>query len=203
MPSLWGTGSKGKTKISIHIPLKIPFRGTSLVVKQLRLCAPGAGGLGSISGQGTRSHLPQWKSKIPLATTETWPSQKKKPKINNFKNRQLFKAMMVCPSYNHWGAIQKWSRPTSTSRETPERQVLGGKAHWQDNTQMSIHLCESKRNRETRLSLRVNACYINVSPKTLSPKINSSWWQGENEMRRFSQYISVYINTTRLQAFLI
>ena len=30
--------------------------GTSLV-KWLRLCAPNAGGLGSIPGQGTRSHM--------------------------------------------------------------------------------------------------------------------------------------------------
>ena len=36
--------------------------GTSLVVQQLRLCAPNAGGPGSISGQGTRSHMPQLRS---------------------------------------------------------------------------------------------------------------------------------------------
>ena len=33
--------------------------GTSLVVQWLRLRAPNAGGLGSIPGQGTRSHRPQ------------------------------------------------------------------------------------------------------------------------------------------------
>ena len=31
----------------------------SLVVQRLRLCVPNAGGLGSIPGQGTRSHMPQ------------------------------------------------------------------------------------------------------------------------------------------------
>ncbi|TEA28249.1 hypothetical protein DBR06_SOUSAS3310030 [Sousa chinensis] len=31
--------------------------GTSLVVQWLRLHAPNAGGLGSIPGQGTRSHM--------------------------------------------------------------------------------------------------------------------------------------------------
>ena len=31
--------------------------GTSLVVQQLRLHAPNAGGLGSILSQGTRSHM--------------------------------------------------------------------------------------------------------------------------------------------------
>ena len=33
--------------------------GTSLVIQWLRLWAPNAGGLGSILGQGTRSHMPQ------------------------------------------------------------------------------------------------------------------------------------------------
>ena len=33
--------------------------GTSLVVQWLRLSIPNARGLGSIPGQGTRSHLPQ------------------------------------------------------------------------------------------------------------------------------------------------
>ena len=35
--------------------------GTSLVVQWLRLRAPNAGGLGSIPGQGTRSHMLQLK----------------------------------------------------------------------------------------------------------------------------------------------
>ena len=41
-------------------PLKIHFKnypGTSLVVQWLGLHAPNAGGLGSIPGQGTRSHM--------------------------------------------------------------------------------------------------------------------------------------------------
>ena len=33
--------------------------GTGLMVQRLRLCAPNAGGLGSIPGQGTRSHVQQ------------------------------------------------------------------------------------------------------------------------------------------------
>ena len=33
--------------------------GNSLVVQWLRLCTPDSGGLGSIPGQGTRSHMPQ------------------------------------------------------------------------------------------------------------------------------------------------
>ena len=33
--------------------------GTSLVVQWLRLCAPSAGGLGLIPGQGIRAHMPQ------------------------------------------------------------------------------------------------------------------------------------------------
>ena len=38
--------------------------GTSLVVQWLRLCAAKAGGLGSIPAQGTRSHMPQLRSKM-------------------------------------------------------------------------------------------------------------------------------------------
>ena len=34
-------------------------QGTSLVVQWLRLCAPNAGGLGSIPGQENRSHMLQ------------------------------------------------------------------------------------------------------------------------------------------------
>ena len=41
--------------------------GTSLVVQWLRLCAPSAGTLGSIPGQGTRSHMLQLKEIVHLA----------------------------------------------------------------------------------------------------------------------------------------
>ena len=49
------------------------FRGTFLVIQWLRLCTPDARGLGSIPGQGTRSHMPQLK--ILPAETETFCSQ--------------------------------------------------------------------------------------------------------------------------------
>ena len=54
--------------------------GTSLVVQWLRLCAPNAGGQGSILGKGTRSHMPQLRVhmlqlKIPHATIKTQRSQ--------------------------------------------------------------------------------------------------------------------------------
>ena len=39
--------------------------GTSLVVQWLRLRAPNAGGLGSIPGQGTRSHMLQLRVHMP------------------------------------------------------------------------------------------------------------------------------------------
>ena len=57
--------------------------GTSLVVQWLRLHAPNARGLGSIPGQGTRSHMPQLK--ILHAATKTQCSQINKyvKKINN------------------------------------------------------------------------------------------------------------------------
>ena len=44
--------------MSVSICKKINL-GTSLVVQWLRLCAPNAGGLGSIPGQGARSHMQQ------------------------------------------------------------------------------------------------------------------------------------------------
>ena len=55
--------------------LKKNFMGTSLVVQWLRLRAPNAGGLGSIPGQGARSHVPQLRVcmrqlKIPPAATK-------------------------------------------------------------------------------------------------------------------------------------
>ena len=46
---------------------------TSLVVHWLRLCVPDTGGLGSISGEGTGSHIMQLK--ILNATTKTWCNQ--------------------------------------------------------------------------------------------------------------------------------
>ena len=49
--------------------------GTSLVVQRLRCHFPIAGGPGSISGQGTRSHMPQLRDympqlKVPHAVTK-------------------------------------------------------------------------------------------------------------------------------------
>ena len=47
--------------------------GTSLVVQWLRLSGPNPGGLGSIPGQGTGSHMLQLK--ILCAATTTWAHQ--------------------------------------------------------------------------------------------------------------------------------
>ena len=44
--------------------LKYRHLGTSLVVRQLRLCAPNAEGLGLIPVQGPRSHKPQLKDPV-------------------------------------------------------------------------------------------------------------------------------------------
>ena len=67
--------------------------GTSLVVQWLRLSTPNARGLGSIPGQGTRSHVPQLKNphatakrsymlhrrwKMLYATSKTWCNQRNK-----------------------------------------------------------------------------------------------------------------------------
>ena len=45
---------------------KAVSQGTSLVVQWLRLHTPNAGSLGSISGQGTTSHMPQLRLELEL-----------------------------------------------------------------------------------------------------------------------------------------
>ena len=54
-------------------PVINPSLGTSLVVQCLRLCAPNVGGPGLILGQGTKSHIPQFKD--PHAATKTWSNK--------------------------------------------------------------------------------------------------------------------------------
>ena len=46
--------------------IKAVSQGTSLVAHRLRLHTPKAGGLGSISGQGTTSHMPQLRLELEL-----------------------------------------------------------------------------------------------------------------------------------------
>ena len=58
-----------------HVKFKFQCPGTSLVVQWLRLRAPSAGGPDSIPGQGTRSHMPQLRSKILRVTTKTQCNQ--------------------------------------------------------------------------------------------------------------------------------
>ena len=57
---------------------KCQLCGTSLVVQWIGQHTPNAGGLGSIPGQGTSSHMPQLRRpqvKIPCATSKTWHRQ--------------------------------------------------------------------------------------------------------------------------------
>ena len=54
--------------------------GTALVVQWVKCCPPNAGCLGSILGQGIRSHMPQLRTcmlqlKILCATAKTWCNQ--------------------------------------------------------------------------------------------------------------------------------
>ena len=59
-----------------------PWERDFLVVQWLRLHVPNAGGLGSIPGQGTRSHVPQLESL--RAAAKTWPSQKNKKRCGRW-----------------------------------------------------------------------------------------------------------------------
>ena len=79
METLWinvGQTFKNQKCILYHLDeicIRKKRGGASLVVQWLRLCAPNAGGPGSIPGQGTRSCMPQLK--IPSAATKTQCSQ--------------------------------------------------------------------------------------------------------------------------------
>ena len=57
------------------------FSGTSLVAQWLRLCAPNAGGLGSIAGQGTRSHLHATTKSLHATTKEPACHRDSKPQL--------------------------------------------------------------------------------------------------------------------------
>ena len=66
------------------------LRGNSLVVQRIRLCTPSAGGLGSIPGQETRSHMSQLK--IPRTASKTWHSH-----INKYlKKKRSCGRLAVC-----------------------------------------------------------------------------------------------------------
>ena len=93
--------------------------GTSLVIQWLRLPAPNAGGPGSVLVQGTRSYMPQRRSKILRATTKIWYSQLNK---YFFKIRlrelqwlaQYYTARKVDSGFN---LLAQWSfHPTSTTQ---------------------------------------------------------------------------------------
>ena len=55
-------------KAGLKLNIKKTKVGTSMVFQWLGLQVPNAGGLGSIPGQRTRSHMPQLK--IPYVTTK-------------------------------------------------------------------------------------------------------------------------------------
>ena len=81
--------------------------GTSLVVKWLRLCTPSAGVPGSIPGQGTRSHMSQFK--VLHAVTKTQNS-----KIISLKKESWDR---LC---DHWTGLQ---RSPAISVDHPRVQV--------------------------------------------------------------------------------
>ena len=79
------------SQVQRQCPVSEWYTWTYLVVRWQRLQAPNAGGLYSITGQETRSYMPQLrvhmsKLKIPYAITKTWHRQ-----INQF-----FKSEIQC-----------------------------------------------------------------------------------------------------------
>ena len=87
--------------------------GTSLMVQWLRLQAPNAGGLGSIPGQGTRSHMLQRKiprvrqrqleisTKISTATKTRCNLSKEKEKRENGIAKGSLEAGQSCEHVTH------------------------------------------------------------------------------------------------------
>ena len=90
--------------------------GTSLMVQWLRLCVPNVGGPGLIPYQGPRSHMPQQRSKIPQAATETWSSQIR-------TNKQVW-----VPS--HW----LWGKPAADHKTLKQSRGRGTEAFRQPPT---------------------------------------------------------------------
>ena len=74
---------------------KLISRGTSLLVQCLRPWAPNAGGPGSITSQGNRSHMPQLSQ------------------INTFLKKYL-RAIPLCPGFRTAALLTSQSRVTST-----------------------------------------------------------------------------------------
>ena len=97
--------------------LKPGHAGTFLLVQWLRYHTPNAEGLGSIPGQGTRSHMPQLRICMPQpktlhVTTKTWYSQinkyvyKKKKWIHWLPPHQ---APLLCPGDLQLAACSSWN----------------------------------------------------------------------------------------------
>ena len=79
--------------------------GTSLVVQGLRLHAYNAGGLGSIPGQETRSHMPQLK--ILHAVVKTQHSQNKQTTTTKPPHKKKLKNHKICILLNLTGNIHQ------------------------------------------------------------------------------------------------
>ena len=63
-----------------------PTLGTSLLVQWLRFLVSNAGGLGSIPGRGTRSHMPQLRVHMPQLKDK---EKKKEKQIPHAKTKDL------------------------------------------------------------------------------------------------------------------
>ena len=63
----WFLTDQNKTKMLVPLEIlqTLKVSGTCLVVQWLRFCTPNAGGLGSISGHRTRSHMLQLRVHMP------------------------------------------------------------------------------------------------------------------------------------------
>ena len=67
---------EGRQLMAAEVKIKPIWVGRDFpVVRWIRLCAPNAGGLSSVPGQGTRSQMLQLK--VPCAETKTWQNRAK------------------------------------------------------------------------------------------------------------------------------
>ena len=107
--------------------LKNSPAGTSLVVQGLRLHAPNAGGLGLISGRGTRSHMLQLR--VHMLQQKLQPNKLKKE--NSLANAGDIKDT----GFDSWVMKIPWRRswqptPVFLPRESHRQRSLAGYSLW-------------------------------------------------------------------------
>ena len=139
---------------------RMASQGTSLVIQWLRLCTPNTGGLGSIPGQGTRSHKPQLKSLH--AMTATWHCQTntwKKKKRLQYRHTQGGDHMRP---QGEDGRLEATERSLRRNQSCPHDLGLPASTLWDDKCLLFklpqlVGLCHSRPSKHAFPSLGIKA----------------------------------------------